>query len=155
MTRLRVNRTAALAFGLSGLTAGLVALAPALLDADSLLTKGVSTAFSARPVPAATTATLPFDPQGLRLSAWREGDGMIAGPVHIGDRITISGTDGRQRILEVVESRILDGARGAGEEARLVLVTTRAVGEPDRILRFVVESPVETRTVAPGPHRAL
>ena len=72
-------------------------------------------------------------------------------PVGVGDRITIAGRDGQNRVLEVSEVRPV--AAGSAADAAMLLVTcvTRDGGVPATI-RFVVEGTGELR---PALHRAL
>jgi len=147
MTYLRLASKPALALAATAAVAGLVALTGALLDTDRLLARGLDVAFAEAPKlsPRATPAGQDslFDPSALRPSAWREGyQGGADAVVQAGDRITITGTDGRNRVIEVVETRALESdvtRIQAGEHARLVLVTSRVVGEPGRVVRFLVE----------------
>jgi len=164
MTHLRLASKPALALAATAAVAGLVALTGALLDTDRLLARGLDVAFAEAPklTPRGVTAGQDglFDPAALRPSAWREGhQGAADAVVQAGDRITITGTDGRNRVIEVVETRALDSdvtRIEAGDHARLVLVTSRVVGEPGRVVRFLVEEtdrPADTavRPVAPSP----
>ena len=96
----------------------------------------------------------------MRLSAWRERDGVEADAVKIGDRITIGRDGARALEFEVVETRPLDADVTRvedGPDLRMVLVTGRAIGEPGRLLRFIVEAPAETNhgPVVAAPARAL
>jgi hypothetical protein len=78
----------------------------------------------------------------------------------IGDRITISGQNGRERVLEVVDTRAIGGpltnvAAGVAP-LRLVLVTCRVVDGSEREasapVRFIVEGePAEAPAVQPAP----
>ncbi|MFZ4807285.1 MAG: hypothetical protein ACOYLQ_08520 [Hyphomicrobiaceae bacterium] len=164
MTHLRLASKPVLASAATAMVAGLVALTGALLDTDRLLTRGLDVAFAEAPrlTPRAASGNQDglFDPAALRPSAWREGHQASADAVvQAGDRITITGTDGRNRVIEVVETRALESdvtRIEAGDHARLVLVTSRVVGEPGRVVRFLVEEterPVDTSVppVAPAP----
>lgn len=148
----------------TGSAFALIAVTGVFVSTDRLLTRGVGQAFDgqARPVVAEAggrPAGL-FDPAALRLSSWRDGDALLTdAPMKIGDRISITGADGRARQLEVVDSRAIDPDETrieSGADARLMLVTSRVVGEPSRLVRFVVEVPAE-KPAAPagGAHRAL
>lgn len=85
----------------------------------------------------------------------------FAKPLAVGDRITISGQDGRQRQLEVVDLKAIGGhaARAAGPGLpRLLLVTCRVasegVGKAEAPVRFIVEAePAEP--APPAPAKAL
>lgn len=83
----------------------------------------------------------------------------------VGDHLTIGGTNGPARRLEITEVRDLqaDGAHAASEESgRLVLVTARVVGDAAAgVVRFIVEGapheapvPLAVPADAKGP-RAL
>ncbi|MBX9590464.1 MAG: hypothetical protein K2X43_14245 [Hyphomonadaceae bacterium] len=78
----------------------------------------------------------------------------------VGDRITISGRDGRVRTLEVIDLKAigepLTKAVTGAAPMRLLLVTCRSVeaSEPDAQapVRFIIEGePVEPPAVAPSP----
>lgn len=79
--------------------------------------------------------------------------------MRVGDQITIGGVDGPARRLEIAEVRALqaDGVSAASEEqARLVMVTARVVGDAvGGVVRFIVEAaPQDARPPAnaKGPH---
>lgn len=66
---------------------------------------------------------------------------LFAKPVAIGDRITISGTDGQERRLEVIDVKAM-GATPVGHDAvSLLLVTARIRDESAEkaTVRFIVE----------------
>lgn len=76
----------------------------------------------------------------------------------IGDRITISGNDGRERVLEVVDLKAigepLTKTVTGTTPMRLLLVTCRIVdgGERDTPVRFIIEGePAEPPQVQPSP----
>lgn len=69
---------------------------------------------------------------------------LFAKPVAIGDRITISGSDGQERRLEVVDVKAM-GATPVGRDAvSLLLVTARIHDEKAEkaTVRFIVEGQV-------------
>ena len=79
----------------------------------------------------------------------------FAKPLALGDRITISGSDGRAHQLEVVDLKAVGTTLpvSAGGQAlpRLLIVTCRGVGEPgpQGQVRFIVEADaVDPGTVA-------
>lgn len=78
----------------------------------------------------------------------------------VGDRITISGQDGRERVLEVVDTRVIGDAltkvATGVSPLRLVLVTCRIVNGTEREasapVRFIIEGePGEAPAVQPAP----
>jgi hypothetical protein len=78
----------------------------------------------------------------------------------VGDRITISGQDGRERVLEVIDTRAigesLTKVAAGTAPLRLVLVTCRIVDGGEREasapVRFIIEGELgETPTVQPAP----
>ena len=79
----------------------------------------------------------------------------------VGDRITIAGRDGRERVLEVVDTRAIGEtltkvAAGVTPPLRLILVTCRIVDGSDREagapVRFIIEGePAEAPAVQPSP----
>jgi hypothetical protein len=138
----------------------IVPLIAPFANTERLLASGLASAFSDTQPSATgttrqrTTASPAFDPEALRLSAWHDADVLDGGvAVKIGDRITI-GRDGQQpRVFEVVATRPLDAEVTRVEGAagpRLVLVTGQAIGEPGRLLRFLVETTGDA-TPAPAP----
>jgi hypothetical protein len=79
----------------------------------------------------------------------------FAKPLALGDRITISGSDGRAHELEVVDLKAvgttLPVSAGGQDLPRLLIVTCRGVGEPgpQGQVRFIVEADaVDPGTVA-------
>lgn len=76
-----------------------------------------------------------------------ESPALFAKPVAIGDRITISGTDGVERKLQVVDVKAIGSllpAQSQAEAASLLLVTARVLGIADdkAKVRFVVEGQI-------------
>jgi hypothetical protein len=141
--------------GLSGITlAGI-----GLWHSEVLLTHGFGKALqTSRPA-------LSFGPAGASAQAAVAGDEgywltraevgsatPLARHLAVGDRITISGQDGRERQLQVEDLKAIGGAvrQGGG---RLLLVTCRAVDAEGRDagpVRFIVEAePAEPALRAP------
>ena len=81
----------------------------------------------------------------------------FAKPLSVGDRITISGTDGRERRLEVIDLKAMS-ANAASTPLRLLLVTCRvaeeAAGQDSALVRFIVEAE-PAKPVALPPAKAL
>jgi hypothetical protein len=89
-----------------------------------------------------------------------ESPAPFAKPLALGDRITISGRDGRDRQLEVADLKPLGEVHsrvstGLGQ-ARLLLVTCRVIGakQDDAPVRFIIEAG-STELSAPQPAKAL
>jgi hypothetical protein len=81
----------------------------------------------------------------------------FAKPLTVGDRITISGHDGAERQLEVVDLKAIGGgsARAGQMHPRLLLVTCRVAGDAsaraEAPVRFIVEAePPIPATPAPA-----
>jgi hypothetical protein len=79
-------------------------------------------------------------------------------PLAIGDRITITDRDGRERHLQVVNLKAIGVPLfkvAAGAPARLLLVTCRdldATGrEGETLVRFIIESEIAEPTAVPQP----
>lgn len=155
---------------LAGLAAAAVTGA-AVLSTDLLLTRGFGNALDA-PRPGLTFDTAASkEPAKEGATAGDEGYWLtraevesptpFAKPLAVGDRITISGQDGRQRQLEVVDLKAIGGhaARAAGSgHLGLLLVTCRIAGDgagaAQAPVRFIVEAePVAP--AAPAPAKAL
>jgi hypothetical protein len=87
-----------------------------------------------------------------------ESPAPFARPLAVGDRITISSADGRERRLEVVDLKLIGGGQvrgGRGMPMRLLLVTCRVAGETgeraDAPVRFIIEAePVPPAVPAPA-----
>jgi hypothetical protein len=87
----------------------------------------------------------------------------FAKPLMIGDTITISAPDGRQRRLEVVDLKAIGEPItkvGVGQApARLLLVTCRVVdappGDPPAPVRFIIEGVAAEQTTLQVPAKAL
>jgi hypothetical protein len=82
-----------------------------------------------------------------------ESPAPFANRLAVGDRITISGHDGRERILEVVDLRAigepLTKAVAGSSPVRLLLVTCRIVDAGDREAHAPVRFIVEAETADP------
>lgn len=75
----------------------------------------------------------------------------FAKPMVIGDRITITGADGRERKLEVTDVKAI-GATGKASPVSLLLVTCRVTegGAPESVpVRFIVEGEMPKAPAAP------
>lgn len=141
---------------------GLGSVAVVALDSSRLLSRGVDVAFGNAPgvsgAHAAVKLSEGFDPTALRLSAWQAGHPSIGAGLKVGDRITLSSGGETPVVLEVVERRPVDPAVtriDSGTDARFLLITSRVVGEPKRLMQFLVETG-EPETGKPSDaHRAL
>jgi hypothetical protein len=69
---------------------------------------------------------------------------LFAKPVAVGDRITISGSDGQERRLEVVDVKAMGATPAGRDTASLLLVTARIHDEKAEksTVRFIVEGQV-------------
>lgn len=108
--------------------------------------------------PTVRSAAMPAPPAAsddlFKLSKADGPEGIAFGlgrPVGVGDRITIAGQDGQNRVLEVSEVRPVGAGPAADAAMLLVTCVTRDGGVPATI-RFVVEGTGELR---PALHRAL
>ncbi len=161
MLRCATSKSRLIALG--GLAVTIAAGAASVWPTDLLLSRGFGKALqSARPA-------LSFSPTAVsertdRPIAGDEGYWLtraevqsptpFAKPLAIGDRITISGGDGRQRQLEVIDLKAIGGTIAvrngpAAAQPHLTLVTCNVIGEgpkraSDGPVRFIVEvEPVE------------
>ena len=141
------------------------------LRADLMVSHGFGKAFDAQKAP------VPFEvvaPSGLQQHAhsgdegyWLtrsevESPGPFAKRLAIGDRITISGSDGRERNLEIVDIKSigepLTKVVAGSTTMRLLLVTCRIVGERDdkTPVRFIIEGEaVDPPALPPSAPKAL
>ena len=135
----------------------------AALRADLMVNHGFNTASGkdltsfAAPSRVSTQAASPVGDEGYWLTrADVENPIPFGKQLSVGDRITIAGRDGRQRILEVVDLRSLGEpltkAVTGAHPMRLLLVTCRIVDETNREagapVRFIIEGePTETQPV--------
>lgn len=149
------------AIAVAGFTA-VAAVGVALWHTDLLVARGFGKALEgARP-------TLSFQPtaksgqkqavagdEGYWLTrAEVESPTPFAKPLALGDRITISGRDGRAHQLEIVDLRAVGTtipvAAGSHAQPRLLIVTCRSVGEAGNQLQGQVRFIVEADAVDPG-----
>ena len=146
-----------------------VATGAAVLRTDLLLSRGFGNALDAsRPgLSFETTAGKPsaqgaVGDEGYWLTrAEVESPTPFAKPIAIGDRITIAGSDGRERQLEVVDLKAIGGHHVRATPAvhlRLLLVTCRVTGEgaerTEAPVRFIVEAE-SAEPAVPAPAKAL
>jgi hypothetical protein len=155
------------------LLAGLAIAAGAgagLARTDLLLSRGFDNALDApRPGLSFETAATREQPQGVTAGdegywltrAEVESPTPFAKPLSVGDRITITGQDGRERQLEVVDLKGIGGASARAAQSghpRLLLVTCRIAGETATKdaapVRFIVEAE-PAAPAAPAPAKAL
>ena len=87
-----------------------------------------------------------------------ESPAPFAKPLAIGDRITISGADGRERRLEVVDLKAMS-ANATSTPLRLLLVTCRVAEDAgmqeNALVRFIVEAEPAPKPALPAPAKAL
>ena len=131
---------------------GALAVAAGVLYSDRLLSDGFDRALalsrdglsfdavpSRRPSPAAA------GDEGFWLTkAEVESPAPFAKPLAVGDRITIAGSDGRERRLEVVDLKAVGGNAGrSAMRGRLLLVSCRVTGKAsesaEAMVRFLIE----------------
>jgi hypothetical protein len=142
----------------------------AVARTDQLLSRGFDNALDApRPGLTFEITTAKEQPQGVTAGdegywltrAEVESPTPFAKPLSVGDRITITGQDGRGRQLEVVDLKAIGGGAMRASHAahpRLLLVTCRVAGETaakaEAPVRFIVEAePAVPAT--PAPAKAL
>ena len=155
-------------FAAAGLAVAVMAGA-GVLRSDLLLNRGFGQALEAsRPALSFDTSTADPRPQSTTVGdegfwltrAEVESPTPFAKPLAVGDRITISGREGRERQLEVVDLRSVGGnARGTGSHAlRLLLVTCRVSGDgadqASAPVRFIIEAE-PAAPARPAPAKAL
>jgi hypothetical protein len=144
---------------------GALAVGAGVLYSDRLLSNGFDKAL------ALSREGLSFDavPSSRRSSASAAGDegfwltqaevqspAPFAKPLAVGDRITIAGSDGRERRLEVVDLKVV-GGRAAAARGRLLLVSCRVTGKAsesaEATVRFLIEAAAPENV--PAPAKAL
>jgi hypothetical protein len=152
---------------LAGCAAAALAGAGAL-RADLMVSHGFGRVFGAQHAPSPFEVAAPGGPQRLAqvgdegywlTRAEVESPALFAKRLAIGDRITISGRDGRERVLEVIDlkaigeplTKVLTGAT----PMRLLLVTCRIVDGGEREaqapVRFIIEGePADPPAVQPS-----
>jgi hypothetical protein len=161
MSSLTATGRAATALGVAAAGAA-GAFALMLWQSDTLLKQSYEAALAVRTsaqappeqAPAATGAGLWLS----RLDAEQPSGAIDA--LAAGDRITITGADGRRRELEVIGVHEVAAGVTRAEargERRLELVTARVVGEPvSRVVRFLVEGEeAEAGAAGAKPNRSL
>jgi hypothetical protein len=85
-----------------------------------------------------------------------ESPSPFAKPLAVGDRITIAGSDGHERRLEVTDLKAIGDSAVRGTQLRLMLVTCR-VTDPDSdgaMVRFIIEAEPAAPAL-PQPAKAL
>ncbi len=150
---------------LFGVAAGVAATSAATMS-DSLLERGFGRALSVShadltfaPGAAARTAETAAGNEGFWLTrAEVQSPAPFAKPLAVGDRITIAGSDGQERRLEVVDMKAVGGRTSAlGVRGRLLLVSCRVTGEAAQAsattVRFLIEAAAEQPL--PRPAKAL
>jgi len=154
---------------LTGLAVAGAAAGASALGSGALLSHGFDQALEA-PRPGLSLVA-PAKDAGARSTVGDEGYWLtraevespapFAKPLSVGDRITISGREGRERHLEVVDLKVIGRAPGQASSAvamRLLLVTCRVTGEAseraDAPVRFIIEAEPEAPRM-PAPAKAL
>ena len=148
---------------LSGVV-GALAVGAGVLYSDRLLTNGFDRALalshdglSFDAVPSRRPSPTAAGDEGFWLTrAEVESPAPFAKPLAVGDRITIAGSDGRERRLEVVDLKVI-GGRAAAARGRLLLVSCRVTGKAsesaEAMVRFLIE--VAAPESVPAPAKAL
>jgi hypothetical protein len=143
---------------LAGVAVAAAAGAGVASRSDLLLSRGFGRAFqNAAPALSFDAAERKGPTQGVASGdegywltrAEVESSSPFAQPLAVGDRITISGHDGHERRLEVMDLKSI------GEQLRLMLVTCRVAdtGGKGATVRFIIEA--EPRLPLPPPAKAL
>jgi hypothetical protein len=146
---------------LSGV-AGVLAVDASVLQSDRMLSKGFDKALAlsreglsfdavANRKPTAATA----GDEGFWLTrAEVQSPTPFAKPLAVGDRITIAGSDGRERRLEVVNLKAVGGGRAAAAHGRLLLVSCRVTGKAaetaEATVRFLIEADAPESAAVPA-----
>lgn len=138
--------------------AATAALFTSLARPEATIERSFASALQQLPAqPASQPAANGIDPAYLRLASLPAPHAM-RGPVHLGDRISWSGTTGEAETYEIVDVQPLQNAMsiGYGATGDLVLVTATGVGtSASGSLRFVIEVKPELPLPAPIKPRAL
>ena len=150
---------------LSGVV-GALAVGAGVLYSDRLLTNGFDRALalsrdglSFDAVPSRRPSPTAAGDEGFWLTrAEVESPAPFAKPLAVGDRITIVGSDGRERRLEVVDLKTVGGNAGrSAPRGRLLLVSCRVTGKAsesaEAMVRFLIE--VAAPESVPAPAKAL
>ena len=151
---------------LAGLAVAAVAAAGALRS-DDVLSRSFGKAFeTSRPALSFDTVAPDGRAQGPASGdegywltrADVESPSPLAKPLAVGDRITITGRDGQERRLEVVDLKAIGDNAARGAHLRLMLVTCRVTGadpgSDEATVRFVVEAEPAAPTLQ-QPAKAL
>jgi hypothetical protein len=134
----------------AGLAIAAVAGGVSALRSDLLLSRGFGKAFQ-NSAPALSFDTVaPKDrtqaasgDEGYWLTrAEVESPFPFAKPLAVGDRITITGRDGHERRLEVMDLKAIGDNPARGAQLRLMLVTCRVAetGSEETTVRFIIEA---------------
>lgn len=142
----------------------------ALARTDLLLSRGFGNALDAqRPGLSFEMVTTKEQPRGAAAGdegywltrAEVESPTPFGKPLTVGDRITISGHDGAERQLEVVDLKAIGGSSartGQMAHPRLLLVTCRVAGDTagqaEASVRFIIEAEPSI-PATPAPAKAL
>jgi hypothetical protein len=135
-------------------------LATTVFKPEAVLDRSVETALARSAasngpmrVQAQAAAPLASSPN-FRLSRHDETATRLPNAVSLGDRIDITGADGRSRTLEVIDVSDVDAVvtqTGQAPSMRFQLVLCREVGHPNgKLVRFIMES--ETLGTQPAAH---
>jgi len=137
---------------LSGVAVAL-AVGASVLTSDRLLSDGFDRALALSPeglsfdaVPSRRPSPAAAGDEGFWLTqAEVQSPAPFAKPLAVGDRITIAGSDGRERPLEVVDLKAIGGNAGhTALRGRLLLVSCRVTGKAseaaEATVRFLIEA---------------
>jgi hypothetical protein len=145
---------------LSGVT-GALAVGAGVLFSDRLLSHGFDKALAVSReglsfdgVPSRQSSASAAGDEGFWLTqAEVQSPAPFAKPLAVGDRITIAGSDGRERRLEVVDLKVV-GGRAAAARGRLLLVSCRVTGKAsesaEATVRFLIEAAAPESVSAPA-----
>jgi hypothetical protein len=137
-----------------------------VLRSDLLLTRGFGKAFQNSAPALSFDTAAPRDgtqspasgDEGYWLTrAEVESPAPFAKPLAVGDRITITGRDGRERRLEVTDLKAVGDNAGRATQMRLMLVTCRVTDSAsgESTVRFIVEAEPAAPQALPQPAKAL
>ena len=142
---------------------GALAVAAGVLYSDRLLSDGFDRALalsrdglSFDAVPSRRPSPTAAGDEGFWLTrAEVESPAPFAKPLAVGDRITILGSDGRERRLEVVDLKTVGGNAGrSAPRGRLLLVSCRVTGKAsesaEATVRFLIEAAAPESVSAPA-----
>ena len=154
-------------FALAGACATVGVLALTVFRPDAVLDRGVEAALAqsqkdqaaSRPTPSPHKEALADSPHFLLSRLDDELPLGLSKPVHLGDRIEISGRDGQRATLEVVDIREIGSSLTRIESTpgpRLLLVTSREIGTGNpRLVRFIIETDERPSPAIGEPQRTL